>query len=80
MTGNTFFGYRCPSCDTTVDIGASTSPSAEQRCPSCGTPMLPDPKGRASAANVYCPRCKIAVGLVNSDRCPECGGPWSRIP
>lgn len=30
-----------------------------------------------AAANVYCPKCKTAYGLVNSDRCPQCGGPFS---
>jgi predicted TIM-barrel fold metal-dependent hydrolase len=25
-------------------------------------------------------KCSIAVGLVNSDRCPQCGSPWQRVP
>lgn len=76
MGGTNYFGYRCPQCGTTVDIGVDTTGDTP-RCPNCRAEMRPDPNGRASATNVYCPRCNIAVGLVNSDHCPDCGGPWS---
>jgi hypothetical protein len=72
-----FFGYKCERCGSTVDVGAVVG-SDSLMC--CGIPMEPDPGGRASAANVYCPNCKTAYGLVNSDRCPDCGGAWRRAP
>jgi hypothetical protein len=30
-------------------------------------------------ANVYCPNCNTYYGVVNSDKCPICGGPFSNI-
>ena len=79
MKGSTFFGYRCPNCGSTVQVGVAPGTDT-LACPSCGSEMKPDPKGQASAANVFCPRCKLAVGFVTSDTCPQCGGPWSGLP
>ena len=31
------------------------------------------------SANVYCPKCNAYFGLVTSDRCPICGGPFSKM-
>ena len=78
MRATTYFGYRCPKCGTTVDIGVAIG--GGPACPTCGTPMEPDQRGTASAANVYCQTCKTAYGLVNSDRCPKCGGPFTKLP
>lgn len=72
-----FFGYKCPKCGSTVDIGAVVGSGMD--CPKCGTTMVADPDGKTSAANVYCPNCKSVFGLVNSDTCPKCGGPFSKI-
>lgn len=80
MEANVYFGYKCPKCGSTVGVGTTVGVSENLPCPTCATPMVPDPKGQASAANVYCPRCKIAVGLANSDRCPDCGGEWEALP
>ena len=74
MQVGAFFGYKCPQCNTKIDIGAVAGTS-ELNCPNCGVKMVPDLEGKASAANVYCPKCKASYGLVNSDRCPQCGGP-----
>ena len=73
-----YFGYRCPKCGSTVDIGAIVG-SSEILCPSCNTVMEPDKNGRVSAANVYCSSCNSSFGLVNSDKCPNCGGAFSRM-
>lgn len=78
MKAGAFFGYKCPKCGSKFDIGAIVG-SDEMRCSTCATIMEPDPNGKTCAANVYCPRCQISFGLVNSDRCPECGGPFSKI-
>jgi len=77
MKGGSFFGYKCPRCGTTIDI-SSIAGSVELHCPNCGTAMEPDPNGKTSAANVYCSSCNASSGLVNSDRCPICGGPFSK--
>jgi len=74
-----FFGYICPRCKSTVDIGVAVGQSIEL-CPQCQTRMIPNPGGRSSAANVYCSTCRVVVGLVNSDRCPQCGGLWQPLP
>lgn len=74
-----YFGYKCPKCGSTIDIGAVVGLSNEILCPSCKTVMIPDPNGKTSAANVYCPNCNSAFGLINSDRCPKCGGPFSKM-
>jgi len=77
MRASSYFGYKCPRCGSTIDIGGVVGSSDEMHCPSCDTVMIPDPNGKTSAANVYCPNCKSSFGLVNSDRCPICGGPFS---
>jgi rRNA maturation endonuclease Nob1 len=77
MEMQSYFGYRCPRCGSTVDIGVATGDPA---CPSCGTKMEPNSSGRGAAANVYCAKCDAAFGLVNSDRCPQCGGPFTALP
>ncbi len=78
MKVGAFFGYKCPRCNSTVDIGAVAGAST-LKCPNCGVDMVPDPKGKTSAAKAYCPKCKSLYGLVNSDRCPQCGGPFQSI-
>jgi len=70
----TFFGFICPKCSTTVQVGVGT-PS----CPTCGTQMVPNSKAPASAGNVMCKRCNTAYGLITADRCPQCGGPFSAV-
>jgi len=72
-----YFGFRCPKCGSTVDVGVA---AGEPSCPTCGTTMEPNPDARGSAAGVYCARCDAAFGLVNSDVCPLCGGPFGAMP
>lgn len=75
MKAGSYFGYKCPRCHSTVDIGAMVG-TDKPHCPSCGTIMEPDPKGKISAANVHCSKCNSSFGLVNSDKCPHCGQPF----
>jgi DNA-directed RNA polymerase subunit RPC12/RpoP len=79
MKPMTYFGFKCPACGSTIDIGIGFS-SVPPRCLSCGTAMIPNPEARPSTANAYCPRCRSMFGLINSDRCPTCGGPFSAAP
>ena len=79
MKATTFFGYKCPRCGSKVNVGISVG-GGTVNCPDCGASMVPDEAGQASAANVYCPHCNAAFGLVTSDRCPTCGGPLSKMP
>lgn len=78
MKAGSFFGYICPKCGSTVDI-AAVAGSDVLRCSNCGTIMEPNPTGRTSAANVFCSKCNAYFGLVNSERCPKCGGPFSQL-
>jgi len=77
VTLSSYFGFKCPCCGSTVDIGVGVG---DPRCPSCGERMTPNAGFPGAAANVYCPKCKLAVGLANSATCPQCGGPWSPMP
>jgi predicted RNA-binding Zn-ribbon protein involved in translation (DUF1610 family) len=77
MGMSSYVGFRCPKCGSTVEIGVT---SGHPTCPSCGARMVPNEKARGAAANVYCPTCKASYGLVTSDRCPQCGGPFSASP
>ena len=79
MKASTFFGYKCPKCNSKITVGVVAG-ADELNCPNCGTTMVPDDEGQASAGNVYCPNCNSTFGLVTSDRCPECGGEFEAIP
>lgn len=79
MKAGSFFGYRCPNCGSRIDVAGMVG-SDQLHCPNCRTIMEPDPQGKTSAGNVYCPNCKAFFALVNSDRCPTCGGPFSKLP
>ena len=70
------FGLKCPKCNSTVDIGVVVG-SVEQFCPSCNTKMVPNLEGKTSSANVHCSKCNASFGLINSDKCPTCGIPFS---
>lgn len=78
MQAGSFFGYKCPQCNCTIDVAAIAGGNG-LLCPQCKVPMVPDPNGRTSAAKVYCVNCKASFGLVNSDKCPQCGGPFSSL-
>ena len=75
MKATTFFGYICPKCHTTIDIGAIVG-GGEPLCPQCKTPMVPNPNGRNVATNVHCKNCNSTFGIINSDKCPNCGTPF----
>lgn len=76
MTATSYFGFMCPQCKSSVDIGAGGPPT----CPECGNAMIPNPNASPVTANAYCANCKSLSGIVNSDRCPDCGGPFSAAP
>jgi len=78
MKVGSFFGYKCPRCGSTIDIGGVVGLD-ELHCSNCGTIMGPDPDGKTSAANVYCSNCNASFGVVNSERCPICNGPFSKL-
>lgn len=71
MNVTAFYGFICPNCKSTVDIGIG-----EPICPDCKTKMIPNEQGTSVAANVHCKNCDISFGLINSDKCPECGTPF----
>jgi len=74
-----FFGYICPQCRGTIDIGAVVGGGRDMICSKCKIPMVPNPNGQMSAANVYCENCIVGYGIINSDKCPQCGGQFSRL-
>ena len=79
MKASSYFGYKCLKCNSTVDVAAIVSSSGALICEKCGIEMIPNPIGKTCAANVYCPKCNITFGFVNTDKCPECGGIFSKI-
>ncbi len=79
MVASAFYGYKCPKCNSKITVGVLVG-AKELHCPNCNIVMVPDQDGQASASNVYCPNCKNTYGIVSSDRCPICGGPFSKIP
>ncbi len=74
MSVYNYFGYKCPKCNSTLDVAVA---GESLLCPNCRTEMVPDEKGSSSSANVFCRNCNAAFGLINSDRCPICGRPFS---
>ncbi len=71
MSLTTYYGFICPRCSSSVDIGVG-----EPNCPNCGTRMIPNKQGNAVATNVSCKKCNNFFGMINSDKCPDCGTPF----
>ncbi len=67
MSMTTYFGFICPQCKSTVDIGVG-----QPNCPSCGTRMVANKQGTPVATNVHCKKCNTSYGMINSDKCPDC--------
>ena len=65
------FGFRCPNCNITIDVIATLG-SDPQCCPQCGRNMIPNPQTKISAKAI-CKKCNSFFGLINSDKCPNCG-------
>ena len=78
MKPTAYFGFMCPQCNSTVDIGAGFE--ATPTCSQCNVALVPNPNAKPATANAYCANCKSFAGIVNSDRCPACGGPFSASP
>ncbi len=72
MQAISFFGYICPKCKTTIDISAIVG-NDKIHCPTCKTEMVPNKQGRSVSANVHCKKCNSIFGIINSDKCPNCG-------
>lgn len=68
MDVTTYFGFKCPRCNSSVAIGVG-----KPNCPSCGTQMLPNFESEPVATNVHCKKCNSYYGMINSDKCPDCG-------
>ncbi len=75
MEVTSYFGYICPNCKSTIDIGAIVG-SSKILCPTCKTEMVPNKNGRSVGTNVHCKNCNSSFGLINSDKCPNCGTPF----
>lgn len=76
MTGpGAGFGLMCPYCKITIDVYAVVG-SDPQHCPKCGRDMVPNPLSKISA-RVTCKKCNCSFGLINSDKCPNCGEPFA---
>ncbi|MGZ7050198.1 MAG: hypothetical protein ACXVHW_10590 [Methanobacterium sp.] len=72
MKTGVFFGYKCPKCGSKVDLTVVVG-TDKNLCPKCKTIMESDPEGTISMANVRCSNCNSFFGLINSDKCPNCG-------
>lgn len=73
MKSITYYGYKCPKCNSTVDIGVIVGNDVIA-CPRCKAIMEPNKEGKACTANAHCKKCNATFGIINSDRCPRCGG------
>lgn len=72
MKTGTYFGYKCPKCNSTIDIAAVVG-SDKLLCPNCKTEIIPNDSGKTVSANVTCKKCNSSFGMINSDKCPNCG-------
>lgn len=77
MKPTTSFGMMCPQCRSTVDINAGFDETP--MCSQCNVAMVANPDAKVTA-NAYCANCKSLTAIVNTDRCPDCGGPFSAAP
>lgn len=81
MSAQVFYAYKCPQCNSTVNVGISVVAGIpiqqKPRCLSCGVDMEPDQNGRTTAMNVFCRNCNSKFGMITSDTCPNCGKPFS---
>jgi rubrerythrin len=68
MELTTYYGFICPKCKSTVNIGIS-----EPNCPDCGTMKVPNKQGTPILTNVTCKKCNAFFGMTDSDKCPDCG-------
>lgn len=71
MIVNSYFGFKCPKCNTTTDIGAGAS-----ICTQCESKMRENTSATPSTANAYCSHCQTYHGLINGDCCPICQKPF----
>lgn len=67
MEVTSYFGFACPKCKSSVDIG-----TGEPNCPWCGTKMEANPDSAPVRTNAHCKKCNATYGLINSDICPLC--------
>lgn len=80
MNARSYFGFICPACKSSVDIGGVVGGTGDPTCPKCNTNMIPNRSFGGAAASVWCPRCRLGAGLINSSTCPQCGGAWQAMP
>jgi hypothetical protein len=80
MNANSFYGFICPRGCESFEVQGSVGGGNMPTCSVCGSVMVPNLNSRGSTANAYCKKCKSISGLVTSDVCPECGGPFSAPP
>jgi rubrerythrin len=77
MQLSTVYGFKCPKCNTSIDIGIGLELNKENpKCPNCGTGMIPNVNASPVAANVTCKNCNVSFGMIDSDKCPFCGKPF----
>jgi len=71
MNVSTSYGMICPNCKFTVDVFATVGGDAS-KCPRCKGDMVPNQAAKISA-NANCKKCNSSFGIINSDKCPNCG-------
>lgn len=70
MNTTNFYGFICSNknCNTTINVG-----SGDPICPMCGSQMIPNKNGTSVGVNVSCKKCGSIFGMIDSDKCPNCG-------
>ena len=69
------FGLICPNCKCRIDVHG-TAGSDPELCPQCGHKMVANPSAKITAG-VSCKKCHSSFGIINSDKCPNCGEAFS---
>ena len=75
---NLSFGMHCPNCNSTFGVMFG---NGEDKCPKCGSDMVPAAESAKTIANASCKQCNSYFGLIplagKENKCPKCGGDLS---
>lgn len=76
MQVSTNIGYICPECKKSIDVAVDTGID-KPLCPECKIEMIPNEEGNIVFSNITCKVCNSFFGIINLDKCPNCGSTFS---
>jgi primosomal protein N' len=69
---NVSFGMGCPRCNTVTSVMIGGG----DRCPDCGTPLVPVQNAPPMHAGFVCKQCGASIGMaIGLTHCPDCNTP-----